>query len=91
MAETLKNISAGLPWWMHAALWVSIALVVASFCIPPYAVIDSSVIAAVGEILGGAWLFKLTCGLPEYIKAGASVRATKGDASIEITPTNKQD
>ena len=84
MGEAIKDIATGMPLYMHIVLWVSVALVVASFCIPPYAQIDSSVIAAVGELMGGAWLFYLTASIPTYLEKGAKIRATKGDTVIEI-------
>lgn len=84
MRELIKDAVTGMPWYMHAILWVCVVLVVAGFLVPPIGVIDSSVLTAVGEILGGAWLFFLTASIPTYIEKGATIRASKGDASIEI-------
>lgn len=85
MAERIKDLVWGLPWWMYVVFGVSIAMLVVSWIMPPIWVIEKSVIAATGMLLGFGWLYFVTVNIPSFMKAGAKIRATKGDASIEIT------
>jgi len=85
MGEIIKDIKVGMPWYMHALLWLCFALLVGSFFVPPRGIIDGSVIAAVGEILGGAWLFYFTAHIPVYLDRGGKIRASHGDRSIEVS------
>ena len=61
-------------------LVVSIALIVGGFFVPPVGVIDGSVLTAVGLLLMCSVIEKI----PEAIKAGKSVKISKGDSSLEI-------
>ena len=61
-------------------LAVSVVLVVGGFLTPPIGVIDGSVLTAVGLLL----LFSVVRRIPEAIKAGRSVKITKGDFSAEV-------
>lgn len=47
---------------------------------PPVGIIDGSVLTAVGLLL----LFSVIEKIPEAIKAGRSIKVTKGDFSAEI-------
>lgn len=70
-----------LAGWI--CLIVSVGLLVASFIIPPTGVIDASVLAGVGELIGFGVIFKL----PEMvnsIKDGKSMKVTHGDTTVEI-------
>lgn len=67
-----------------ASFWIclvtSVALIIASFFVPPMGVIDGSVLAAVGELFGfGALgiLFK-------SIQLGYSAKVTHGSTAIEL-------
>lgn len=82
----MKKMIAGTPWYVHASFITSILLCVTSIFIPPYGVIDGSIIAAVGEILGGATLITFVVNIPDYIKAGINAKITHGNTSIEINP-----
>jgi hypothetical protein len=65
------------------AFVVSIALVVASFIIPPTGIIDPSVLTAVGEI----GVFSTLCRIPDMIQAvndGRKFEWHKGDTTIKI-------
>lgn len=66
-------------------LVVSIALIVGGFFVPPLGVIDGSVLTAVGLLL----MFSVIEKIPEAIKAGKSVKISKGDFSAEVG-TDKQ-
>ena len=70
---------------------VSIFLLVGSFFVPPMAIIDSSILAGVGEILAGAAVLSFLSNLPEYIKAGASAKLSKGDLNLELKGNGDQD
>lgn len=79
-----KILWKGTPWYMHAAMIVSIVLVVTSFFIPPYAVIDSSVLAAIGELIGGATLMNFVAHIPDYLEAGVKAKISHGNTSVSI-------
>ncbi len=63
---------------------VSIGLGIAAFCIPPYAVIDRSILAFIAEITGAAALLTFLVKLPEYIEKGATAKFQRGNTSIEV-------
>lgn len=86
-----KLIIKGTPWYIHASMLASIVLVIASFCIPPYAVIDSSVIAVIGELIGGATLITFVLNIPAYIEAGAKAKITHGNTTIEVSGDDDDD
>lgn len=71
-------------WTFLFCTVISIGLIVASFFIPPLAVIDGSVLAAVGEIFGFAALGEVAAA----IERGHSASITHGNTTIEI---NKED
>ena len=79
-----KDIIKGTPWYMHAAMLVSIALIVGSFFIPPYAVIDSSILAATGELIGGATLMNFVINIPKYLEAGVKAKISHGGTTIAV-------
>lgn len=78
-------------WFEPASMLVSIFLLVGSFFVPPMAIIDSSILAGVGEILAGAAVLSFLSNLPEYIKAGASAKLSKGDLNLEFKGNGDQD
>lgn len=90
MSETIKDI-----WFKgtyhNVAFWVCLAvslfLIITAFFIPPKAVVDSSVIACVGELFGFA-------ALGAFIRAldkGVDAKITKGDTEIKIqNPDNNK-
>ena len=65
----------------HVLLSVSILLIVGGFFVPPIGVIDGSVLSAVGLLLMFATIDKI----PEAIKAGKSVKISKGDLTISAS------
>ena len=79
-----KVLFKGTPWYVHAAMLISILLFVVSFFIPPYAVIDSSVLAAVGELLGGATLLEFVLNIPKYLEAGVKAKIIHGSTTIAV-------
>lgn len=80
MAKILKVVD----WYVHLAMIVSVGLGIAAFCIPPYAVIDRSILAFIAEITGAAALLTFLVKLPEYIEKGGTAKVTKGNTTIEV-------
>lgn len=65
-------------------LFISIALIVGGFLLPPMGIIDGSVLTAVGELL----MFGVLAQIPSILDAvrnGKSIKVTKGDSSIEVS------
>lgn len=61
-------------------LITSVGLIIASFFIPPLAVVDGSVLAAVGELFGFAALAEVAAA----IERGHSASISHGNTTIEI-------
>lgn len=84
MAEIVKDFWAGMPWGMYIILLIAVALTIASWAVPPLGVISKSALQGVALILGGSWLFYVTCNIPTILASGAKIRASYGNAQIEI-------
>lgn len=80
LKDILKNVSNGAKLAYFICLAVSITLIIAGFICPPLAVIDGSVLTAVGEIFGFA---SLGIGLAA-IEKGYSTTIRKGETEISI-------
>ena len=80
----MAKIIRAVDWYVHLAMIVSIGLGIAAFCIPPYAVIDRSILAFIAEITGAAALLTFLVKLPEYIEKGATAKFQRGNTSIEV-------
>lgn len=78
-------------WYEHAAMLVSIILMIASFLVPPTGVIDGSVLMGIGEIGAMAAVLSFLGNLPEYLRAGAKAKISKGDLGIEFNADSKDD
>jgi hypothetical protein len=78
-------------WFEPASMLVSIFLLVAGFFMPPQGVIDGSVLMGIGEIIAGAAILSFLSNLPEYIKAGASAKLSKGDLNLELQGKKKEE
>lgn len=61
-------------------LFISIGLIIGAFFVPPMAVIDGSVVAAVGELFGFSALGVVLDG----IERGRKVSLSKGSTTIDI-------
>ena len=68
-------------------LLVSLGLIIASFFIPPLAVVDGSVLAAVGEIFAFAALGEVAAA----IERGHSASISHGNTTIEIKKEEDDD
>lgn len=66
--------------WFHIFASTSIALIAASFVIPPIGIIDSSVLAATGELAGFAALWEVHVA----IKKGLDAKISHNNTTIEI-------
>lgn len=86
MREFIKSID----WLVKVGFLTSLALIVASFIIPPAGIVDASVLAGVGEIEGFATVIAFLYKLPDYIKAGVNAKLTHGTTSIELTGEDNQ-
>ena len=84
MAEIVKDFWAGMPWGMYLLLLLVFCLLVASWIVPPLGVISSSALQGGALTLGAAWLFYVTCHIPQILASGAKIRASYGNAQIEI-------
>ena len=65
----------------YVTLFISIALIVGGFIVPPTGEIDGSVLTSVGLLL----MFAVVEKIPEAIAAGRSVKIQKGDTSLEVS------
>lgn len=83
MAKELKSwIKNGDKFWKVIFIisqFISLGLIIASFCIPPHGVVDSSVFAAVGEIFA----FPALLSFYNIVMTGKQATLKKGD--IELT------
>ena len=68
----------------YVTLFISIALIVGGFIVPPTGEIDGSVLTAVGLLL----MFAVVEKIPEAIAAGRSIKIQRGDTSVEVIPKN---
>ena len=78
-------------WYEHAAMLVSIVLMIASFLVPPTGVIDGSVLMGIGEIGAMAAVLSFLGNLPEYLRAGAKAKISKGDLNLEFNADTKEE
>lgn len=84
MADIVKDIWVGMPWYLYIILLLAAGLLIASFIVPPLGTISPSVLQAAAEIIGGTWLLYTTVNIPSFIMAGAKIRASYGKAKLEI-------
>ena len=81
MADEIKEIWANKHRWTFiVCLALSIGLIVGSWFVPPMAVVDGSVLAAVGEIFGFAALGTVI----NAIDKGHKATITKGNTSLTV-------
>lgn len=86
MSEIVKKATV-----TNAAFWVclvvSIALIVAGFCVPPTGEIDGSVLTATGEIFAFATLWVVW----HAIRMGVDAKLTHGKTSLTIGDADDDD
>lgn len=71
-----------LSGWV--CLLTALALIVGSFCLPPIGIVDTSVLAAVGEIFAFATLMKIP-EMIESVKEGKSITIKNGDIEATVS------
>lgn len=91
MAEIVKDIWVGMPWYLYLILLLAAGLLIASFIVPPLGTISPSVLQGAALIIGGTWLFYTTVNIPNFIMAGAKIRASYGKAKLEIGDGKSED
>lgn len=84
MAELVKDFLIGMPWYLYLILLLCFGLLVASFIVPPLGTISPTVMQGIAEILGFTWLLYTTANIPVFVERGAKIKASYGNASIEI-------
>ena len=90
MAENIKNLFAGIPWYMYLLLLLVFGLFVASFFLPPLGIIHPSVLQGGAIILGFCWLFYVSVNIPTFIQRGAHIKASYGNANITIDAEDEE-
>ena len=90
MADIVKDLFIGMPWYLYLLLVLCFGLLVASWFVPPLGAIHPSVLQGLAEILGFAWLYYTFANLPLFIEKGAKIKATWNNASIEIGRNKKK-
>lgn len=81
LSEIYSNLHRTSFW---ICLIISILLIVTAFFVPPTAVVDGSVIAAVGEIFAFAALGQVAAA----IERGRNVKVSKGNVSMSVGDDN---
>jgi hypothetical protein len=71
--------------WLKLLTLTSILLIVIAFFIPPMAVVDGSILAAVGELTGIGALWQFTKAMSKNIDAKVKIK------EIELELNNKDD
>lgn len=84
MSDLVKDTFVGMPWYLYCIIILSFGLMVASFIVPPLGAINPTVLQGVAIILGFTWLLYTTVNIPVFISRGAKIRASYGDAKLEI-------
>lgn len=91
MAEVVKDFFLGMPVGLYIILILVFGLLVASFLVPPLGAIAPSALQGAALILGATWLFYTTAHIPEFIERGAKIKASVGNATIEIGKHKKHE
>lgn len=84
MTELMGNLFRGMPWYLFLVIIFAFGLLVASFIVPPLGTISPGVLQGIAIIMGFTWLLYTTANIPEFIERGAKIKASYGDAQIEI-------
>lgn len=84
MAELVKDFFLGMPVGLYIILILVFGLLIASWVVPPLGVIAPSALQGAALILGATWVFYVTAHVPEFIEKGAKIKASVGNASLEI-------
>ena len=90
MSDLVKDVIVGMPWYLYLIILLVFGLFVASFVIPPLGIINPSVLQGGAIILGFTWLFYVTVNIPIFITRGAKIRASYGNANLEIGKNSEE-
>ena len=90
MAEVIKDFFLGMPVGLYIILILTFGLLVASWIVPPLGAIAPSALQGAALILGATWLFYVTAHVPEFIEKGAKIKASVGNATLEIGRNKKR-
>ena len=90
MAEAIRDFFLGMPVGLYVIIVLVFGLLIASWVVPPLGIISSSALQGAALILGATWLFYVTAHIPEFIEKGAKIKASVGNASIEIGKHKKR-
>lgn len=90
MAEFVKDLFTGMPWYLFVIIILAFGLLVASFIVPPLGTISPSVLQGIALVLGGTWLLYVTANIPTFLEKGAKIKASYGNATIEIGENKTQ-
>lgn len=91
MAELVGDMFRGMPWYLFMIIILAFALLIASFIVPPLGAISPSVLQGIAIILGFTWLLYTTANIPTFIERGAKIKASYGNAQIEIGERSKDE
>ena len=80
----MGNLFRGMPWYLFLVIIFAFGLLVASFIVPPLGTVSPGVLQGIAIIMGFTWLLYTTANIPEFIERGAKIKASYGDAQIEI-------
>lgn len=86
MGEVVKKATLKNPFFW-ASFGVSAGLIIAGFCVPPYAVIDGSVLTAVGELFAFPTLLTVKYGIDKGIDA----KLKHGNTEVTVGDLNGKD
>ena len=88
--ENIKNLFAGIPWYIYLLLLLVFGLFLASWFVPPLGIIHPSVLQGGAIILGFCWLFYVSVNIPNFIHRGAKIKASYGNANLTIEDDNDE-
>lgn len=86
MGERIKE-AIDHNYWFWTLMIVAIALIIAAFIVPPTAVIDGSVLAAVGELAG----FGAIGTVIKAMEMGVDAKVRHRDTEVTVGDLSRQD
>lgn len=88
MGEYIKSVYSRMNKWVFwICLSISVFLIITSFFIPPAGVVDSSVVACVGEL----FLWPVLAVVMSAVDKGSDIKLTKGDTTVHIDNPDKKE
>jgi len=91
MAELVGDMFRGMPWYLFFVIILAFGLLIASFIVPPVGTVSPSVLQGIAIILGFTWLLYVTANIPVFVERGAKIKASYGNAQIEIGKHHKDE